>query len=148
MERKVWAKDEFLNKYDELRRQGLDDLEIKERFDMDYMNIVNFRDLRKYFMVYSDDKNVNEIIERLKKSVDECGAMYINKKLWAPVDSMNALGIAVAVLKNEGYEEWFICMGKSDEENKMYILLASPKIDDTDILEFVKKTKQVVDNKS
>lgn len=148
MERKVWAKDEFLNKYDELRRQGLDDLEIKERFDMDYMNIVNFRDLRKYFMVYSDDKNVNEIIERLKKSVDECGAMYINKKLWRSFDPMGVFEIAVAVLKNEGYEEWFICIGKSDEENKMYILLASPKIDDTDILEFVKKTKQVVDNKS
>ena len=148
MERKVWTKDEFLNKYDELKRQGLDDLEIKERFDMDYMNIVNFRDLRKYFIVYSDDKNVNEIIERLKKSVDECGAMYINKKLWAPVDPMGVFEIAVAVLKNEGYEEWFICMGKSDEENKMYILLASPKIDDTDILEFIKKTKQVVDNKS
>ena len=148
MERKVWTKEEFLNKYDELRSQGLDDIEIKERFDMDYMNIANFSDLRRYFMVFSDDKNVNEIIERLKKSVDEVGAMYINKKLWTPFDPMGIFEIAVAVLKNEGYEEWFIRMGKSDEENKMYILLASPKFDETDILEFVKKTGQVVNNKS
>lgn len=52
MERKVWTKDEFLNKYDELRSQGLDWIEIKERFDMDYMTIDNFRDLRKYFILF------------------------------------------------------------------------------------------------
>ena len=42
MERKVWTKEEFLNKYDELRSQGLDDIEIKERFDMDYMIFYGF----------------------------------------------------------------------------------------------------------
>lgn len=88
MERKVWTKDEFLNKYDELRSQGLDWIEIKERFDMDYMTIDNFRDLRKYFILFSDDKYMNKIIQRLKKSINEDGAMYINKKLWAPVDPM------------------------------------------------------------
>ena len=80
MERKVWTKDEFLNKYDELRSQGLDWIEIKERFDMDYMTIDNFRDLRKYFILFSDDKYMNKIIQRLKKSINEVGAMYINKK--------------------------------------------------------------------
>ena len=52
MERKIWTKDEFLNKYDELRSQGLNDIEIKERFDIDYMDINNFRDLRRYFIVF------------------------------------------------------------------------------------------------
>lgn len=148
MERKVWTKDEFLNKYDELRSQGLNCIEIKEQFDMDYMNIDNFRDLRRYFMIFSDDKNVHGIIERLRKSIDEVGAMYINKKFWAPVDPMGVFEIAVAVLKNEGYEEWFMCIGKSEEEKMIYRLLASPKIGDVNILEFVKKTGHLVVDKS
>lgn len=148
MERKVWTKDEFLNKYDELRSQGLNCIEIKEQFDMDYMNIDNFRDLRRYFMFFSDDKYVNEIIERLRKSIDEFGAMYINKKFRAPVDPMGVFEIAVAVLKNEGYEEWFMCIGKSEEEKMVYRLLASSKIGDVNILEFVKKTGHLVVDKS
>nr|DAP54328.1 MAG TPA: hypothetical protein [Caudoviricetes sp.] len=148
MERKVWTKDEFLNKYDELRSQGLDWIEIKERFDMDYMTIDNFRDLRKYFILFSDDKYMNKIIQRLKKSINEVGAMYINKKLWSPVDPLCALNMAVAVLKNEGYEEWFMCIGKSEEEKMTYRLLASPKIGDVNILEFVKKTGHLVVDKS
>lgn len=145
MERKVWVKEEFLNKYKELRNQGLSEKEIVKGFDMNYSD---FRNLLIYFTGLSDDECANKIIERLKKSVDECGAMYINKKLWAPVDSMNALGIAVAVLKNEGYREWLVCMGKSEEKKKVYRILTSPKFDDVDIFDFVKKTGQVVDNKS
>lgn len=146
MERKVWTKDDFLKKYDELRSQGLNCIEIKEQFDMDYMNIDDFRHLRRYFMFFSDDKIMNEIIELLRKIIDEVGAMYINKKLWAPIDPMGVFEIAVAVLKNEGYEEWFMCIGKSDEEKMIYRLLASPKIGDVNILEFVKKTGPVVSN--
>lgn len=148
MERKVWTKDEFLKKYDELRSQGLKCIETKEQFDMDYMNIDNFMDLRRYFMIFSDDKNVNEIIERLRKSIDEVGAMYINKKLWVSIDPMGVFEIAVAVLKNEGYEEWFMCIGKSEEEKMVYRLLASSKIGDVNILEFVKKTGHLVVDKS
>lgn len=148
MERKVWTKDEFLKKYDELRSQGLKCIETKEQFDMDYMNIDNFMDLRSYFMIFSDDKNVNEIIERLRKSIDEVGAMYINKKLWVSIDPMGVFEIAVAVLKNEGYEEWFMCIGKSEEEKMVYRLLASSKIGDVNILEFVKKTGHLVVDKS
>ena len=128
MERKIWTKDEFLNKYDDLRSQGLNDIEIKERFDIDYMDINNFRDLRRYFIVFSNDKNANEIIKQFRKSIDEVGAMYINKNLWAPIDPMDVFGMAIAVLKNEGYKEWFVCIGKSDEKKKVYRLLASPKI--------------------
>lgn len=148
MERKVWTKDEFLNKYDELRSQGLNDREIKGQFNVDYMSINDFRNLRKYFICLSDDKYMNKIIQRLKKSINEVGAMYINKKLWAPVDPLCALDMAVAVLKNEGYEEWFMCIGKSEEEKMIYRLLASPKIADVNILEFVKKTGHLVVDKS
>lgn len=148
MERKVWTKDEFLNKYDELRSQGLNDREIKERFNMDYMNINDFRNLRRYFMFFSDDKDVNEIIERLRKSIDEDGAMYINKNFGRQLIRWVFFKIAVAVLKNEGYEEWFMCISKSEEEKMIYRLLASPKIGDVNILEFVKKTGHLVVDKS
>ena len=74
--------------------------------------------------------------------------MYINKNLWAPIDPMDVFGMAIAVLKNEGYKEWFVCIGKSDEKKKVYRLLASPKIFDADIFDFVKKTGQVVDDRS
>lgn len=148
MERKVWTKDEFLNKYDELRSQGLNDREIKERFNMDYMNINDFRNLRRYFMFFSDDKDVNEIIERLRKSIDEDGAMYINKNFGRQLIRWVFFKIAVTVLKNEGYEEWFMCISKSEEEKMTYRLLASPKIGDVNILEFVKKTGHLVVDKS
>lgn len=148
MERKVWTKDEFLNKYDELRSQGLNDREIKGQFNVDYMSINDFRNLRKYFIIFSDDKYMNKIIQQLRKSIDEVGAMYINKKFWAPVDPLYTLDMAVAVLKNEGYEEWFMCIGKSEEEKMIYRLLASPKIADVNILEFVKKTGHLVVDKS
>ena len=148
MKRKVWTKDEFLNKYDELRSQGLNDREIKERFNMDYMNINDFRNLRRYFMFFSDDKDVNEIIERLRKSIDEDGAMYINKNFGRQLIRWVFFKIAVTVLKNEGYEEWFMCISKSEEEKMTYRLLASPKIGDVNILEFVKKTGHLVVDKS
>lgn len=66
----------------------------------------------------------------------------------APVDPMGVFEIAVAVLKNEGYEEWFMCIGKSEEEKMVYRLLASSKIGDVNILEFVKKTGHLVVDKS
>ncbi len=141
MGRKVWTKDEFLNKYKELRNQGLSEKEIVKEFDMNYSD---FRNLLIYFTGLSDDECANKIIERLKKIINEVGAMYINKKLWAPVDPMNALGIAVAVLKNEGYREWFVRIGKSEEKKKVYRMLASPKFSDADIFDFVKKTGQIV----
>ena len=147
MERKIWTKSEFLNKYYELRRQGLNDKQIKELFNMNYMSISNFRNLHTYFKYLSDDEHMNNIIKMFRKSIDEVGTMYINEKLWATADPLHALKIAVAVLKNEGYREWFVTVhegSEDDEEKNTYHLLASPKYDHTDILDFVKKTGQIV----
>ena len=41
-----------------------------------------------------------------------------------------------------------MCIGKSEEEKMTYRLLASPKIGDVNILEFVKKTGHLVVDKS
>lgn len=48
----------------------------------------------------------------------------------------------------EGYRERFVCIGKSEEKKKVYRILTSPKFDEADIFDFVKKTGQVVDDRS